>query len=124
LPISLVDHSVFRAFNKGALAEIQVIGDENTSVFSGKQKDLVYLPEGSAIQSISAEVEEEEIPERTLSERMTMGENLFELNCGACHQANGEGIPNVFPPLAKSDYLMARKDKGIGIVLHGLTGPI
>lgn len=122
--LTLVDHSIFRAFNKGALAEIKVVGDENLSVFSGKQKDMVYLPEGSAIQSIEDVAKEKEIPERTQNERMTLGENLYELNCAACHQQNGEGIPNVFPPLANSDYLMAREDKGVGIVLHGLSGKI
>lgn len=122
--LTLVDHSVFRAFNKGALAEIQVVGDENLSVFSGKQNDMVYLPEGSAIQSIDKEKEEEVIPERSLNERITLGKNLFEANCAACHQQNGQGIPGVFPPLANSDYLMARKDKGIGIILHGLAEKI
>ena len=41
--------------------------------------------------------------------------------CFACHQAEGQGIPNAFPPLAKSDYLNADVDRAIGIVLHGKT---
>ena len=44
--------------------------------------------------------------------------------CFACHQAEGQGIPNAFPPLAKSDYLNADVDRAIGIVLHGKTGEI
>ena len=36
---------------------------------------------------------------------------------------NGEGLPNIFPPLAKSEYL-SDKDKIITIVLNGLNGPI
>ena len=31
--INLVDHSIFRAFNKGAIAQIKVTGDENPSIF-------------------------------------------------------------------------------------------
>ncbi|MBS1738596.1 MAG: nitrite reductase, copper-containing [Bacteroidetes bacterium] len=31
--INLVDHSIFRAFNKGAIAQIKVTGSENPSVF-------------------------------------------------------------------------------------------
>ena len=34
------------------------------------------------------------------------------------------GIPSVFPPLAKSDYLNADHNRAIGIVLNGLTGPV
>ena len=42
----------------------------------------------------------------------------------SCHLEQGEGIENVYPPLAKSDYLMADKKRSINEVLHGLTGPI
>jgi nitrite reductase (NO-forming) len=38
--------------------------------------------------------------------------------------ATGEGLPAVFPPLAKSDFLKADKDRAIKIVLKGLSGPI
>jgi nitrite reductase (NO-forming) len=41
-----------------------------------------------------------------------------------CHQANGAGLPDVFPPLAGSDYLMADKKRSIGVVVNGLTGPV
>ena len=33
------------------------------------------------------------------------GKEVFAKTCIACHQANGQGVPNAFPPLAKSDYL-------------------
>lgn len=49
----LVDHSIFRAFNKGALAMLKVEGPEQQTIFSGKQAEKVYLPEGSAIQSLN-----------------------------------------------------------------------
>jgi len=44
--------------------------------------------------------------------------------CFACHQAEGQGIPNAFPPLAKSDYLNADVDRAISAVINGLTGEI
>ena len=45
--------------------------------------------------------------------------------CFACHQPTGTGLPNMFPPLAGSDWLSAPKpDRIIRIVLHGITGPI
>lgn len=122
--LTLVDHAVFRAFNKGALAQINVVGEEEPDVFTGKQRDAVYLPEGSAIQSITDEKETEAIPERSMDERMVLGKTLYETNCAACHQQNGQGLKGAFPPLANSDYLMNREDKGIDIILKGLSGEI
>src|SRR6185295_12668544 len=39
----LVDHSLFRAFNKGALGMLKVSGPENLLAYSGKEVDAVYL---------------------------------------------------------------------------------
>ena len=52
------------------------------------------------------------------------GAALYQLNCAVCHNAAGEGIAGIFPPLAKADYLMADKERSIRIVLQGLSGPI
>ena len=58
------------------------------------------------------------------SEQVEAGKALFAGTCSACHQANGEGMAGVFPPLAKSDYLAADPKRVVGVVLHGLTGPV
>jgi len=52
------------------------------------------------------------------------GKQVYMNTCFACHQAEGQGIPNAFPPLAKSDYLNADVNRAIGIVLNGKTGEI
>jgi len=52
------------------------------------------------------------------------GARVFAAACMACHQADGQGLPGAFPPLAGSDFLKADPKRAIGIVLHGLTGPI
>ena len=52
------------------------------------------------------------------------GKAIYNKTCVACHQANGQGIPNAFPPLAKSDYLNADVNRAIRAVIHGLNGPI
>lgn len=51
------------------------------------------------------------------------GETLYKRTCTSCHMANGEGIPNVYPPLAKSDYLVD-KDRAITQVIKGSSGEI
>jgi nitrite reductase (NO-forming) len=124
--LHLVDHSIFRAFNKGAIAQINVVGEENYEIFSGKQKETVYLPEGSTIQQIGKPRDESAvvISEHSIDERIAKGESLYAQNCLACHMVQGRGVPGVFPPLFDSDYLQARNDKGIGIILDGLQGEI
>jgi len=44
--------------------------------------------------------------------------------CQTCHQANGEGVPNAFPPLAGSEIANGPAEVPIAIVLHGLQGPL
>ena len=118
----IVDHSIFRAFNKGALAMLKVEGAEDKTIFSGKQADTVYLPEGSAIQSLNEA--NTVVTAKTKEEQIRFGQRVYEANCQACHQANGEGIPAAFPPLAKSDYLNANPLLGVDAILKGLSGPI
>lgn len=52
------------------------------------------------------------------------GKTIYAKTCIACHQANGQGVPNAFPPLAKSDYLNKDVNRSIRTVIHGLSGPI
>jgi len=52
------------------------------------------------------------------------GKAVYTQTCIACHQANGEGIPSAFPPLAKSDYLNKDVNRAIKQVIKGSTGAI
>jgi mono/diheme cytochrome c family protein len=51
------------------------------------------------------------------------GLDLYLANCSACHQANGEGMPGVFPPL-KGSGVVNKVDgaKHIQVVLNGMQG--
>jgi nitrite reductase (NO-forming) len=121
----IVDHSIFRTFNKGALAMLKVEGEANKTVYSGRQDDRVYHPEGGAVQEIGAVVSKVVVPAtRTKAERIKRGKRIYNTICFACHQATGLGVPAAFPPLAKSDFLMADKKRSISAVVHGLQGPI
>lgn len=120
----LVDHSIFRTFNKGSLGMLKVTGPENPEIYSGKQNDEVYHAEGSAIQTMPAEVSVKSPTSLSREEMMARGFRVFGQVCSACHQPGGEGIPLAFPPLTKSDYLMADKRRAIDIVMHGLEGEI
>ena len=48
---------------------------------------------------------------------------LYESNCAACHQTEGQGNQG-FPPLANSEWVSGDKETLIKIQLLGLSGPI
>jgi len=50
---------------------------------------------------------------------MARGEQLYKTKCIACHQANGQGLPNVFPNLVGSDFLLNQKVLAVSQVLNG-----
>lgn len=121
----LVDHSIFRAFNKGALGMMKVDGEEHKDIYSGKEVDSAYLGDKVvSSEAISEAFEEKQQGSLTLSSQIAAGKVLFNGTCSTCHQPDGKGIENVFPPLASSDFLMADKIRSIHIVLNGLTGPV
>jgi nitrite reductase (NO-forming) len=129
----LVDHSLFRAFNKGALGMLKVEGPEDLLVYSGKEVDDVYLGEVTQDSQRLATLKEErleaiqsdpKIASLTKEIQMERGKRVYMQTCFVCHQLTGLGMPGVFPPLAKSDYLMADKERSIRGVMKGLTGPI
>jgi nitrite reductase (NO-forming) len=119
----MVDHAIFRAFNKGALGIIAATGPGDSLIYSGQIQRGVYNPEGGAIQTIPAP-EGLDLRASSTAERILFGERVYEANCLACHQAEGEGIPIAFPPLAGADFLNADRDRAIGVVLSGLDGAI
>ncbi len=119
----LVDHSIFRAFNEGALAKIDVSGDENKDIYSGKTDDRILQFEGGAIQELP-EIEKDPIIAGSTKERISEGMIVYNSLCKACHQAGGKGFTGVYPPLANSDYFKGDVNKAIDAVVNGLSGVI
>jgi nitrite reductase (NO-forming) len=133
----LVDHSLTRAFNKGALGMLKVEGPANRVIYSGKEIDAVYIGSaataGSASAKRQAELKKQIAAEMKsnpaiagLSKEMQIekGKQVYMGLCFACHQPDGKGLPPAFPPLAGSDYLLADRERAIRIVLKGIVGPM
>ncbi len=55
-----------------------------------------------------------------------LGESIFHKDghCVTCHQATGQGVPNIYPPIAGTAWANGDKERLIKLVLHGLWGPI
>lgn len=120
----LVDHSIFRAFNKGALGILAVEGEENERIFSHKTEPYTYIPETRIARAEPAGGTKEPAPELSMEEQLIMGKKLYEVNCAACHLSDGKGVAGIFPPLAASDYMSGNPDKAIAAVVNGLSGEI
>ncbi len=54
--------------------------------------------QGVAVQQASAAADRE----WAMAELLTQGQKVYQANCVACHQANGQGMADMFPPLAGS----------------------
>jgi mono/diheme cytochrome c family protein len=61
---------------------------------------------------------------KSKAEKIELGRKLFTSICAACHQPTGQGLPNVFPPLAGSDFLNADKNRAIKTVINGRQGEL
>lgn len=130
----LVDHSLTRAFNKGALGMLKVDGKDDRIIYSGKEIDAVYIGDaGSASSKRQAELKKQIAAEiksnpaiagLTKEMQIEKGKQVYMGLCFACHQADGNGLPPAFPPLAKSDYMLADRERAIRLVLKGIVGPM
>lgn len=54
-----------------------------------------------------------------MAAQMARGEQIYKAKCIACHQANGQGLPNAFPTLVGSDFLLNQKALAVSQVLNG-----
>lgn len=52
------------------------------------------------------------------------GEALYLAQCASCHQATGQGLAGVFPPIAGSEWIAGGSERTIKLVLAGLVGEI
>lgn len=136
---SFVDHSIFRAFNKGATGTLKVTGEAKELVFTGKQSDSLFTGEAiptpvitktSTSASVSAVAPSAQAGPESASKVVGMaaqlerGKSVYQQTCFVCHQPNGLGVPNQIPPLAGSDYLKRDQAELIHLVVQGHTGEI
>jgi nitrite reductase (NO-forming) len=54
-----------------------------------------------------------------MASEMARGEQIYKEKCIICHQANGQGLPNAFPSLTGSKFLLENKVLAVAQVLNG-----
>lgn len=55
---------------------------------------------------------------------MEKGKQVYMTVCFACHQPTGLGLPGVFPPLAKTEYVNGSPERFAAMILKGNMGPM
>jgi mono/diheme cytochrome c family protein len=56
---------------------------------------------------------------------LVLGRRVYVNNCQVCHQGDGEGLTGQFPPLAQSEWVLAKSpERLIRILLDGMSGPV
>ncbi len=60
----------------------------------------------------------------TPADLLVLGKRAYSSNCVACHQTTGLGVPNQYPTLVGSEFVLGSADHMALILLHGLDGPI
>jgi len=48
------------------------------------------------------------------------GKIIYEIYCLTCHQEDGSGVPNMNPPLIKTDWVLGDSTRLINVILKGL----
>jgi glucose/arabinose dehydrogenase/mono/diheme cytochrome c family protein len=52
------------------------------------------------------------------------GAQVYNYYCSSCHQHDGKGDGNRFPPLAQSDWVTGDRNRLINVILNGLNQPV
>jgi mono/diheme cytochrome c family protein len=64
-------------------------------------------------------------PKSDIEKFRIIGRQVYKMNCEACHQATGQGLPGQFPPLVGSEWVVGEgPNRTVRIVLSAVAGPI
>lgn len=103
---------------------LAVAGCERNWRDVGGKGDVITAPKYETSASVSAVPGNSQIAEVAPKGPGPDGAALYARHCAACHQATGQGIPGVFPPLDQSEYVVGDPNHLVAIVNYGLLGPI
>lgn len=53
-----------------------------------------------------------------------LGQHIYNTRCASCHQASGQGVSGMFPPLTGTDRVTGSKRPLIDLILNGLSSEI
>lgn len=89
---------------------VNVVSEEKYAAWVGEQKSKAQAAAAGATKTWSKD------------DLMKRGEEVYNASCAACHQANGQGIPGVFPAIAGGKISTGPVVGHIDIVKNGKAG--
>jgi cytochrome c oxidase subunit 2 len=89
---------------------VRVVSQEDYTKWVGEKKKEM----SASVEDASRQWSEQEL--------MARGEKAYAQHCQVCHQPNGQGVPNSFPPLVGSKVVEGPKTGQISLVLNGRKG--
>jgi len=107
---------VLAAFAGAAVLFTPSLASAQTTTTTAKKSTVVTKKTSTAPAKASAGA--------AAREQLPDGKAVYATTCAACHQATGEGVSGVFPPLVGSEWVTGDEGKLARIILHGVTGPI
>jgi cytochrome c oxidase subunit II len=89
---------------------VRVVSQEDYTKWVGEKKKEMQ----ASVEDANRQWSEQELVAR--------GEKAYAQHCQVCHQPNGQGVPNTFPPLVGSKVVEGPKAGQISLVLNGRKG--
>lgn len=95
-------------------------------VIAKPQVEFDAWVEQTALAQQKAKAEEQKLLSMNMNydELMTLGEEVYNSRCAACHQVNGLGIAGVFPSLVQTEIVLKKERliDHLAVVIHGEAG--
>ncbi len=85
----------------------------------GGAKNEAEQTETTAQEEVKSEPEE-----KVAEAAVPRGQGIYKTYCQVCHQADGNGVPGMNPPLTQTEWVLGEKERLIKVVLNGLNGEI
>jgi mono/diheme cytochrome c family protein len=88
---------------------------------------IIIIASCGQSQSNTSENKLPEMDRRTkvrLEQYTVQGMTLYTKHCSQCHQANGEGLASLYPPLKNADYLLENLPRAACTIKNGLVKSI
>ncbi len=111
---------------------MRLVAERGTSAVDGTAAAAASSAEGASDDATTDEAAADETTaDETAADASAAaagpdGAALYAQHCVACHQANGQGLPGAFPPIADhvGDLVAADRTYPVQLLLYGMTGPI
>ena len=77
------------------------------------QEEEYRIPSHNTAKTMSAE-----------DQSIARGKKVYADFCLRCHMPEGQGVPNIYPPLASTNWLTEKRKESLHAVKYGLNGEI